>query len=45
MNLPEWMRSLQAVAECSEQSRARMKVIRENVAHMAAMREEQNRGQ
>ena len=42
MNLPEWMRSLQAVAECSEQSRAGMKVMRENVARMAAIRKEKS---
>ncbi len=35
MNLPEWMRSLQAVAEFSGQSRARVKLMRENVARMA----------
>lgn len=37
MNLPE---SLQSVAECSEQSRARVKVMRENVARMATARGE-----
>jgi hypothetical protein len=40
MNLPEWIRSLQSVAECSKQSRARVKVMRENVARMAASRRE-----
>jgi hypothetical protein len=41
MNLPEWMRSLQSVAEGSEQSRARVKVMRESVDRIAAAREEQ----
>jgi hypothetical protein len=40
MNLPEWRRSLQSVAECSEQSRARVKVMRENVSRIAATRGE-----
>lgn len=38
MNLPEWMQSLQSVAECSDQSRARVKVMRENVSRMTATR-------
>ena len=38
MNLPEWMRSLQSVAECSEQSRARVKLMRENIDRIVAMR-------
>lgn len=40
MNLPEWMRSLQSVAESSEQSRARVKVMRENGERLVAMRQE-----
>lgn len=43
MNLPEWMRSLQSVAEGSEHGRARMTVMRENVARTAAMRREPGR--
>jgi hypothetical protein len=43
MNLPEWMRSLQAVAEYSEQSRARLKVMRDNIERMAATRQASNR--
>jgi hypothetical protein len=39
MNLPEWMRSLQTVAECSEQSRVRVRVMRENVERVATRRE------
>jgi hypothetical protein len=38
MNLPEFLRSLQAVAEYSEESRARVKVMRENIARIADMR-------
>jgi len=44
MNLPEWMRSLQSVAECSEQSRYRVSVMRENVARTAALRQEKSGG-
>ena len=44
MNLPEWMRSLQSVTECSEQSRARVSVMRENVARTAALRQEKSGG-
>jgi hypothetical protein len=44
INLPEWMRSLQSVAECSEQSRARVKVMRENVSRMTATRQEKSGG-
>ncbi len=43
MNLPEWMRSLQSVAECCEQSRARVKVMRENVARMSTAHREPSR--
>lgn len=42
MNLPEWMRSLQSVAEYSEHSRARLKLMRENVDRVAAARREQS---
>jgi hypothetical protein len=38
MNLPEFLRSLEAVAEGSEDSRARVKVMRENIARIAAIR-------
>lgn len=38
MNLPEWMRSLQSVAEGSEHGRARVKVMQENAARMVAAR-------
>ena len=44
MNLPEWMRSLQSVAEYSERSRARMAVMRENVARISALRPEKDSG-
>lgn len=44
MNLPEWMRSLESVAEGSEQSRARVKVMRENVTRIAALRREKSGG-
>lgn len=40
MNLPEWMRSLQAVAECSEQSRARVRVMRENIDRISTLRKD-----
>lgn len=42
MNLPEWMRSLQSVAEYSEQSRARVKLMRGNIDRIAAMRHEKH---
>jgi hypothetical protein len=42
MNLPEWMRNLQSVTECSEQSRARVKLMRENMDRVAAVRREKN---
>jgi hypothetical protein len=38
MNLPEWMKNLQSVAEATEQSRTRVKLMRENIAHIAAAR-------
>ena len=36
MNLPEWMRSLQSVAEGSEHGRDRVRVMRQNAARMVA---------
>jgi hypothetical protein len=45
MNLPEWMRSLQSVAECSEQSRARVKLMRENIDRIAAVRRQKKSGE
>lgn len=45
MNLPEWMRSLQSVAECSEQSRARIDVMRENIDRIRAVRREKKTGE
>ncbi len=45
MNLPEWMRSLQSVAECSEQSRARVKLMRENMDRIVAVRREKKSGE
>lgn len=44
MNLPEWMRSLQSVAECSEASRARVKVMRGNLARIVEARREKSAG-
>ena len=41
MNLPEWMRSLQSVAECSEASRARLTTMRANVAWIKEIRMQQ----
>jgi hypothetical protein len=38
MNLPEFLRSLEAVAECSEASRGRLKTMRENMARIAEVR-------
>ncbi len=42
MNLPEWMRSLQSVAECSERSRARVTLMRENISRIAAARQKES---
>ena len=41
MNLPEWMRSLQSVAECSEASRARLTTMRADVARTKEIRMQQ----
>ena len=41
MNLTEWMRSLQSVAECSEASRARLTIMRANVARIKEIRMQQ----
>jgi hypothetical protein len=41
MNLPEWMLNLQAVAEGSEAGRNRLRVMRENIARIAALRAKQ----
>jgi hypothetical protein len=38
MNLPEFLRSLEAVSECSEESRGRLKTMRENMARIAEVR-------
>jgi hypothetical protein len=40
MNLPEWMRSLQTMAESTEESRARLKVMRENITRIAAVQDQ-----
>ena len=45
MNLPEWMRSLQSVAECSEHSRARVKLMRGNMDRIVAVRREKKSGE
>ncbi len=45
MDLPEWMRSLQSVAECSEQSRARVKLMRGNMDRILAVRRENKSGE
>ena len=39
MNLPEFLRSLQSVAESTESSRARLKVMRDNIDRIAAIRQ------
>ena len=44
MNLPEWMNSIERLVETSERGRARLEVMKNNLAAMAARKASQTKG-